>query len=134
VVLVPYVLLQHAKVGMKVTSSIFFLTKYNYSYFETYIPHKYMVHHLQSWHYFSTKSPSSSTHFFPLLRETLYDGRVKPHAEASELLTHTLSQFVVPKNGVIGVHNYGVLIGGSRRVLSRDCTEDEGEQIQSTDF
>jgi len=48
VVLVPYVLLQHAKVGMKVTSSIFFLTKYNYSYFETYIPHKYMVHHLQS--------------------------------------------------------------------------------------
>jgi hypothetical protein len=71
---------------------------------------------------------------FPLLRETLHDGRVKLYAEALELLTHTLSQFVVPKNGVFGVHNYGVLKGGSRRVLSRDCREDEGEQIQSADF
>ena len=32
---------------------------------------------------------------FPLVRETLYAGRVKLYAEASELLTHAVFQFDV---------------------------------------
>ena len=54
--------------------------------------------------------------------------------EASELLTHAVSAGRYPKNGVFGVHTSGVQKDGSRRVLNRDCREDEGEQIQSTDF
>jgi hypothetical protein len=71
---------------------------------------------------------------FPLVRETLYAGRIKLCAEASELLTHAVSARRRPKNGVFGVHTSGVQKGGSRRVLNRDCGEYEGEQIQGADF
>jgi hypothetical protein len=71
---------------------------------------------------------------FPLVRETLYAGRVKLYAEASELLTHAVSARRRPKNGVFGVRTSGVQKGGSRRVLNRDCREVEGEKIQGANF
>jgi len=125
VVLVPYVLSKYAKVGKKVTSSIFFLTNCNYSYNEVYKYHKHILYKVD------IIFPQS---LLPLVRETLYAGRVKLYAEASELLTHAVSARRLPKNCLFGVQPSGVQKGGSRRVLNGECREDEGRQIQGADF
>jgi hypothetical protein len=49
----------------------------------------FWVHPLQSSDYFSTKSSFINALFSPL-HETLYVGRVKLFAEASELFTHSV--------------------------------------------
>ena len=44
---------------------------------------------------FSHKVSFVNKTLFPLVRETLYAGRIKLYAEASELWTHTVFQLVV---------------------------------------
>jgi len=72
---------------------------------------------------------------FRLVCETLHVGRINLYAGKSELLTHAVFQLdVFRKNGVFGVHPSAGLKCGSRRVLNRDCREDEGDQIEGADF
>jgi len=47
---------------------------------------------------------------FPPLRQTLYAGRVKLFAEASELVTHAVSVRRRPQYGVLGAHPSGAKI------------------------
>lgn len=78
------------------------------------------AHHLQSWDYFSTHSPSLSTYFFPALRQTLYAGRVKVFAEASEIFSLSLANRR-PREA----HPSQSQKDGSRRVINLCCKEDE---------
>jgi hypothetical protein len=69
------------------------------------------------------QSPLHLKHAFSALGETLYAGRVKPFAEASELITHAVSQLVVIRktaSSVFGVRPSGGQKGGSRRVQNGD--------------
>ena len=64
---------------------------------------------------------------FPPLCETLFAGCVKMFAETLELFMHAVSAHH-RQNGDLGVYPSGGQKAGSRRVLNRDCREDEGEQ------
>jgi hypothetical protein len=76
---------------------------------------------------FSHKVSISINTLFPPLRETLYAFRVKLFAEASEFFTHAVFQVVVVvrKTASSECILQGAKKGGSRRVLNRDCWEDE---------
>jgi hypothetical protein len=58
------------------------------------------------------------------LREKLYGCRLKFFAEASELFMYSVSTSRRPQNSVLGVHLLGGQKHGSRRVLNRECSED----------
>jgi hypothetical protein len=56
------------------------------------------VYTVQILDYFSTQSPSLSTHFFPPLHQTLLNGQVSLFAEVSELFTQNVFQvFIIHK-------------------------------------
>jgi len=57
-----------------------------------------------------------STHF-PLVRETLYAGRVQPHAEASELFMHAVFQLVVFRKTA----SSECILQGSKKVAVGGC-------------
>jgi hypothetical protein len=83
---------------------------------------------------FSHKVPFIINALFPPLRETQYAGSVKLFAEASELFKHAVFQFiVVGKTASSECILPGGQKDGIRRVLNRDCKEDEEEQIQGAE-
>jgi hypothetical protein len=88
------------KVGMKVASSILFLTNCNYSYLETYIYHKYILYKID------IIFPQSLLRFQHTFSSGAWDD-VCWSNEASEILTHAVSAGRHPKNGVFGVHTSG---------------------------
>jgi hypothetical protein len=100
----------------------FFLRNCNYNYNEL------CLCPLQSWDFFYEVTFIINT-LFPTSRETLYAGRLKPFAEASELFTHAVFQLIVfRKKAFPGVHPLGGQKDGNVRVLNRDCREDEWKQ------
>jgi hypothetical protein len=69
------------------------------------------------------------------LRETLYDVLVKLFADWSEIFTHAVAaRRRRLQNGVREAHPSGGQKDESRRVLNRDCREDEGEKIEGADL
>ena len=95
----------YTKVGMKVTSPTFILGKVVTAILTVDVS---WVHPLQIWDNFSTKPPLITNPLFPRLCETLYDGRAKLFAQASDLFTHAhcVSTRRRPQNGVIGSSSF----------------------------
>ena len=71
--------------------------------------------------------PQSPLHLKHTFGKTLYAGRVKPIAEASELFTHAVSARRRPQNGVFGVRPFEGQKCGCRRVQNGDCRAHEGD-------
>jgi hypothetical protein len=66
---------------------------------------------------------------FPPLREALFAGRSKLCRSVETHQWRCVSARCRPqKKGILGVHPSGGPKNGSRRVLNRDCRENEGEQ------
>jgi hypothetical protein len=103
-----------------------FLRNHNYNYNETYIYHGYILYKVK------IIFPRSLLHyqhtFYTFAWDAVCRSRITLCWGVGALHARCVSVRHRPQNGVLGVHPSGGRKDGSRRVLSRDCREDEGEQ------